>query len=213
MITMASKKSKVLAIAFCAAVMAGIHVNPVLAYSGADTHVRAGAANVNQETGKVTMDLVNKKNTTVGKVTIDGLASDKELEGVKKELQEQINNIDVEDTNTQIKEGTYTAEADGTVNMDVVDKVTGKVTENAVTIEGLASDKELETERQNRTDADTKLQEQINDNATAIATETQNRTDADTKLQKQINDNATAIRTEQMLIQSCRSRLMIMQLL
>ena len=31
---MASKKSKVLAIAFCAAVMAGIHVNPVLAYLG-----------------------------------------------------------------------------------------------------------------------------------------------------------------------------------
>ena len=193
---MASKKSKVLAIAFCAAVMAGIHVNPVLAYSGTDTHVRAGAATVDQETGKVTMDLVNKKNTTVGKVTIDGLASDKELEGVKKELQEQINNIDVEDTNTQIKEDTYTAEADGTVNMDVVDKVTGKVTENAVTIEGLASDKELETEKQNRTDADTKLQKQINDNATAIATEKQNRTDADTKLQEQINDNATAIATE-----------------
>lgn len=31
---MASKKSKILAIAFCAAVMAGIHVNPVLAYHG-----------------------------------------------------------------------------------------------------------------------------------------------------------------------------------
>ena len=42
---MASKKSKVLAIAFCAAVMAGIHVNPVLAYNpgkfDTDTHVEA----------------------------------------------------------------------------------------------------------------------------------------------------------------------------
>lgn len=79
---MASKKSKILAIAFCAAVMAGIHVNPVLAgyYFDTDTHVKAGAATVDQETGKVTMDLVNKENTkVVGKVTIDGLASDKEL--------------------------------------------------------------------------------------------------------------------------------------
>ena len=284
---MASKKSKVLAIAFCAAVMAGIHVNPVLAYHGqedfnyqhnttesglnnpeihhtvdegkfrpdwepvhpegdvnceeevansnitvgdmnkvtadlvandekiysdvkdlqeqvnnietttdTDTHVKEGAATVDQETGKVTMDLVNKENTKVGEVTIDGLASDGELEGVKNELQQQINSIDVEDTNTQINEGTYTAEADGTVNMDVVDKVTGEVTKNAVTIEGLASDKELATETQKRTEADTKLQGQINDNATAIATETQKRTEADTKLQGQINDNATAIATE-----------------
>ena len=231
---MASKKSKVLAIAFCAAVMSGIYINPVLAYHGqedfnyqhnttksglnnpeihhtvdegkfnpdrpvhpegdvnceeevansnitvgdmnkvtadlvandekiysdvkdlqeqvnnietttdTDTHVKEGAATVDQETGKVTMDLVNKENTKVGEVTIDGLASDGELEGVKNELQQQIDSIDVEDTNTQINEGTYTAEADGTVNMDVVDKVTGEVTENAVTIEGLASDNELE---------------------------------------------------------------------
>ena len=232
---MASKKSKILAIAFCAAVMAGIHVNPVLAYHGqedfnyqhnttksglnnpeihhtvdegkfipdwepvhpegdvhceeevansnitvgdmnkvtadlvandekiysdvknlqeqvnnietttdTDTHVKEGAATVDQETGKVTMDLVNKENTKVGEVTIDGLASDGELEGVKNDLQQQIDSIDVEDTNTQINEGTYTAEADGTVNMDVVDKVTGEVTESAVTIKGLASDNELE---------------------------------------------------------------------
>ena len=291
---MASKKSKILAIAFCAAVMAGIHVNPVLAYRGqedfnyqhnttesglnnpeihhtadegkfipdwepvhpegdvnceeevansnitvgdmnkvtadlvendekinskvdkvasdvkdlqeqvnnietttdTDTHVKEGAATV-ADNGDVTMDIVDKNGNDTGKdVTISGLASDSELEGVKNELQQQIDNIDVEDTNTQINEGTYTAEADGTVNMDVVDKVTGKVTENAVTIEGLASDKELATETQKRTEADTKLQGQINDNATAIATETQKRTEADTKLQGQINDNATAIATE-----------------
>ena len=291
---MASKKSKILAIAFCAAVMAGIHVNPVLAYRGqedfnyqhnttesglnnpeihhtadegkfipdwepvhpegdvnceeevansnitvgdmnkvtadlvendekinskvdkvasdvkdlqeqvnnietttdTDTHVKEGAATV-ADNGDVTMDIVDKNGNDTGKdVTISGLASDKELEGVKNDLQEQIDSIEVEDTNTQINEGTYMAEADGTVNMDVVDKVTGEVTENAVTIEGLASDKELATETQKRTEADTKLQGQINDNATAIATETQKRTEADTKLQGQINDNATAIATE-----------------
>ena len=291
---MASKKSKILAIAFCAAVMAGIHVNPVLAYHGqedfnyqhnttesglnnpeihhtvdegkfrpdwepvhpegdvnceeevansnitvgdmnkvtadlvendekinskvdkvasdvkdlqeqvnniettadTDTHVKEGAATVD-ENGNVTMDIVDKDGKDTGKdVTISGLASDKELEGVKNDLQQQIDSIDVEDTNTQINEGTYTAEADGTVNMDVVNKVTGEVTENAVTIEGLASDSELATETQKRTEADTKLQKQINDNASAIATETQKRTEADTKLQGQINDNATAIATE-----------------
>ena len=109
-----------------------------------DTHVKEGAATV-ADNGDVTMDIVDKGGKDTGKdVTISGLASDKELEGVKNELQQQIDNIDVEDTNTQINEGTYTAEADGTVNMDVVNKVTGEVTENAVTIEGLASDSELE---------------------------------------------------------------------
>ena len=161
-----------------------------------DTHVKEGAATV-ADNGDVTMDIVDKGGKDTGKdVTISGLASDKELEGVKKELQQQINSIDVEDTNTQINEGTYTAEADGTVNMDVVDKVTGEVTKDAVTIEGLASDSELATETQNRTEADTKLQGQINANATAIATETQKRTEADTKLQGQINANANAIATE-----------------
>ena len=132
-----------------------------------DTHVKEGAATVDQETGKVTMELLNKEDTKVGEVTIEGLASDKELEGVKNELQQQIDSIDVEDTNTQINEDTYTAEADGTVNMDVVDKVTGEVTKNAVTIEGLASDSELATETQNRTDSDTKLQANINAEAEA----------------------------------------------
>ena len=262
---MASKKSKILAIAFCAAVMAGIHVNPVLAYRGqedfnyqhnttesglnnpeihhtvdegkfipdwepvhpegdvnceeevansnitvgdmnkvtadlvendekinskvdkvasdvkdlqeqvnnietttdTDTHVKEGAATV-ADNGDVTMDIVDKNGNDTGKdVTISGLASDSELEGVKNELQQQIDSIEVEDTNTQINEGTYTAEADGTVNMDVVDKVTGEVTENAVTIEGLASDKELATETQKRTEADTKLQANINAEAEA----------------------------------------------
>ena len=157
-----------------------------------DTHVKEGAATV-ADNGDVTMDIVDKGGKDTGKdVTISGLASDKELEGVKKELQQQIKSIDVEDTNTQINEGTYTAEADGTVNMDVVDKVTGEVTKDAVTIEGLASDSELATETQNRTDSDTKLQGQINDNATAIATETQKRTEADTKLQANINAEAEA---------------------
>ena len=130
---MASKKSKILAIAFCAAVMAGIHVNPVLAYNpgkfDTDTHVEAGPAYVDQETGKVTMNLVNKVNTKVGEVTIDGLASDSEL---KKETQK-------------------------------------------------------------RTESDTKLQKQINNNATAIGNEADAREKADADLQDQIEGHTNQI--------------------
>ena len=168
---MASKKSKILAIAFCAAVMAGIHVNPVLAYHGEEDFnyqhnttesglnnpeihhtadegwVRPDWEPVHPEGDVNCEEEVANSNITVGdmnKVTADLVANDEKIYSDVKDLQEQVNNIETTaDTNTQINEGTYTAEADGTVNMDVVDKVTGEVTENAVTIEGLASDSEL----------------------------------------------------------------------
>ena len=70
---MASKKSKVLAIAFCAAVMAGIHVNPVL------------AAEIPVDNGKVTVRYKDFE-TTPGtgyveeaKVTITNIASQDEV--------------------------------------------------------------------------------------------------------------------------------------
>ena len=141
-------------------------VNNIETTTDTDTFVKDGTYEAD-ENGDVTMDVYDKNGNTGKNVTISGLASDKELEGVKNELQQQIDSIVVEDTNTQINEDTYTAEADGTVNMDVVDKVTGEVTKNAVTIEGLASDSELATETQNRTDSDTKLQANINAEAEA----------------------------------------------
>ena len=68
---MASKKSKVLAIAFCAAVMAGIHVNPVL------------AAEIPVNNGKVTVGYKNFETTTGhvedSKVTITNIASQDEV--------------------------------------------------------------------------------------------------------------------------------------
>lgn len=205
---MASKKSKILAIAFCAAVMAGIHVNPVLAYHGEEDFnyqhnttesglnnpeihhtadegwVRPDWEPVHPEGDVNCEEEVANSNITVGdmnKVTADLVANDEKIYSDVKDLQEQVNNIETTaDTNTQINEGTYTAEADGTVNMDVVDKVTGEVTENAVTIKGLASDSELATETQNRTDSDTKLQANINAEAEA-------REKADADLQADIN--------------------------
>ena len=69
---MASKKSKVLAIAFCAAVMAGIHVNPVLA-----------ADEISVNDGKVTVGYKDFVTTTGyeedAQVTITNIASQDEV--------------------------------------------------------------------------------------------------------------------------------------
>ena len=68
---MASKKSKILAIAFCAAVMAGIHVNPVL------------AAEIPVNNGSVTVGYKDFETTTGyeedSKVTITNIASQDEV--------------------------------------------------------------------------------------------------------------------------------------
>lgn len=69
---MASKKSKVLAIAFCAAVMAGIHVNPVLAW---DHKV---------ENGRVVIGL---DENLVSKVVITNIASQDDLEATQQAVE------------------------------------------------------------------------------------------------------------------------------
>lgn len=71
--------------------MAGIHVNPVLAGSGyyfdTDTHVKAETYKAD-ENGNVTMAIVDKNDKDTGKkVTISGLASDKELADQKSEFE------------------------------------------------------------------------------------------------------------------------------
>ena len=78
---MASKKSKVLAIAFCAAVMAGIHVNPVLAW---DHEV---------ENGRVVIGL---DENLVSEVVITNIASQDDLEATQqavKEAQQTANEV------------------------------------------------------------------------------------------------------------------------
>ena len=68
---MASKKSKVLAIAFCAAVMAGIHVNPVLA---AEKPVNNGSVTVGYKDFETTTGYVED-----AQVTITNIASQEDL--------------------------------------------------------------------------------------------------------------------------------------
>ena len=125
------------------------------------------------------------------------------LDDTVNDIKEQIDNIDVKDTNTQVNEGTYTAEADGTVSMDVVDKTTGELKEDAITIEGLASDSELAAVEGQSKDRDKVLQGQIDDNKQAIADETAAREEADAEHdrlladhKKQIEENAQAIADE-----------------
>ena len=74
---MASKKSKVLAIAFCAAVMAGIHVNPALAKDGAS--IASGQYNVQDGTGIVEMPIKDEYGKKVGDVQINNIASQNDL--------------------------------------------------------------------------------------------------------------------------------------
>ena len=279
MIKMASKKSKVLAIAFCAAVMSGIYINPVLAYHGqedfnyqhnttesglnnpeihhtvdegkfrpdwkpvhpegdvnceeevansnitvgdmnkvtadlvandekiysdvkdlqeqvnnietttdTDTHVKEGAATVD-DNGNVTMDIVDKNGKDTGKnVTISGLASDSELEGVKNELQQQIDSIDVEDTDTHIETGEHFADENGDITMDIVDK-DGDPTGETVTIKDVASKSDMEV-------ADAGLASDIKD-------ETLNREAADNEIKadlaQETNDREVADKIESTL--------------
>ena len=71
---MASKKSKVLAIAFCAAVMSGIYANPVLADRAIEKPVN--------EDGSVTIES-NEINSSGG-LTITGIASQTAVEYAQK---------------------------------------------------------------------------------------------------------------------------------
>ena len=242
---MASKKSKILAIAFCAAVMAGIHVNPVLAYQGDEDFnyqhniTESGLNNpeihhtvdkggywdnndtwwnpsddeyvpdwqpVHPEGDVKCEEEVANSNITVGdmnKVTADLVANDEKIYSDVKDLQEQVDKIGTTtDTDTHVKEGAATVDENGNVTMDIVDK-NGNDTGKDVTITGLASDSELKEETQNRTESDTKLQKQINNNATAIADETTARVEADAEHDRlladhkeQIEENAQAIADE-----------------
>lgn len=78
---MASKKSKVLAIAFCAAVMAGIHVNPVLA---AVKHVDNGSVTVGYKDFDTTTGTGDVEDA---QVTITNIASQDDLEATQQAVE------------------------------------------------------------------------------------------------------------------------------
>lgn len=76
---MASKKSKVLAIAFCAAVMSGIYVNPVLA---AEKTVNNGSVTIGYKDFETTTGTGYEEDA---QVTITNIASQDDLEASSKQ--------------------------------------------------------------------------------------------------------------------------------
>ena len=199
---MASKKSKVLAIAFCAAVMAGIHVNPVL------------AAEIPVNNGSVTVGYKDFETTTGyeedSQVTITNIASQDEV----KQAQQT-----AEDAATLAGDALYTAkgvkddlaqetaareEADAEHDRLLADHKE-QIEENAQAIADETTAREEADAEHDRLLADHK--EQIEENAQAIADETAAREEADEALQgqidahgQQIGDNTAAIKNHTSVI-------------
>ena len=82
---MASKKSKVLAIAFCAAVMSGIYANTALAAS-----IASGEYNVQDGTGIVQMPIEDEDGNKVGDVQINNIASQNDLKKGDKAVLDEV---------------------------------------------------------------------------------------------------------------------------
>ena len=184
---MASKKSKVLAIAFCAAVMAGIHVNPVLA---AEKPVNNGSVTVGYKDFETTTGYEEDS-----QVTITNIASQKDLaqETADREEADAEHDRLLADHKEQIEENAQ-AIADETAAREEADAEHDET----------AAREEADAEH-DRLLADHK--EQIEENAQAIADETTAREEADEALQgqidahgQQIGDNTAAIKNHTSVI-------------
>ena len=175
---MASKKSKVLAIAFCAAVMAGIHVNPVL----------AAVRPVNND-GSVTVRYKDFDTTTGtgdvedAQVTITNIASQKDLaqetaDRVKKDAEHD----------SAIKHETLDREAaDNKIKADLQADINAKEEQSKGRDSQLQANIDAEAEK--RKNEDDKLQADIN------AKEEQSK-DRDSQLQANIDAEAEKRKNE-----------------
>ena len=177
---MASKKSKILAIAFCAAVMAGIHVNPVLA---AEKPVNNGSVTVGYKDFETTTGYEEDS-----QVTITNIASQTELWEEADERREADNKLtaEIDEESVKRQEGDKAlqdeiwAEADERREAD--NKLTAEIDEESVkrqegdqalqdninAVESQSKDRDeqlqanIDAEEQARKDADDALQADIN---------------------------------------------------
>ena len=177
---MASKKSKILAIAFCAAVMAGIHVNPVLA---AEKPVNNGSVTVGYKDFETTTG-----HEEDSQVTITNIASQTELWEEADERREIDNKLtaEIDEESVKRQEGDKAlqdeiwAEADERREAD--NKLTAEIDEESVkrqegdqalqdnidAVESQSKDRDeqlqanIDAEEQARKDADDALQADIN---------------------------------------------------
>ena len=193
---MASKKSKVLAIAFCAAVMAGIHVNPVL------------AAEIPVNNGKVTVGYKNFETTTGhvedSKVTITNIASQDEVKQAQQTAEDAATLAgDALSTAKGVKddlanETTARQEADNEIKADLAQETNDRiVADNQIkndlkqeTVDRIAGDNALNNainkETVEREAADTLIKADL-------AQETNERIEADKQLQQSIDNHEEAM--------------------
>lgn len=216
-----SSKSKILALALCAGVMSGIYASPVLAAWG-NENVSYDKGSVSSDIGDLNnpslhhpngphdddadcgeeVDGTDVKIGDLNKVIDDLVANDtkvaNELSGEIDKINEKIEKIDVEDTDTHVKDGTYEAADNGDVTMDIVDK-NGNDTGKDVNISGLASDKELG-------EVDDKAEQALSDAATADGKAEQALAENDVQDAildahgQQIGDNTAAIKNHTSVI-------------
>ena len=190
---MASKKSKILAIAFCAAVMAGIHVNPVL------------AAEIPVNNGSVTVGYKDFETTTGyeedSQVTITNIASQKDLAQETADREKKDAEHD-----SAIKNETLDREAaDNKIKADLQADINAKEEQSKDRDSQLQANIDAETqERVNADNAlngkiDAETQERVNaDNALngKIDAETQERVNADNALNGRISNISEVIGVE-----------------
>ena len=151
---MASKKSKVLAIAFCAAVMAGIHVNPVL------------AAEIPVNNGSVTVGYKDFETTTGyeedSQVTITNIASQKDLAQETADREKKDAEHD-----SAIKNETLDREAaDNKIKADLQADINAKDEQSKDRDSQLQANIDTEAEAREKADAD--LQDQIDGHTNQI---------------------------------------------
>ena len=160
---MASKKSKILAIAFCAAVMAGIHVNPVLA---AEKPVNNGSVTVGYKDFETTTG-----HEEDSQVTITNIASQTELWEEADERREIDNKLtaEIDEESVKRQEGDKAlqdeiwAEADERREAD--NKLTAEIDEESVKRQegDKALQDEIWAEADERREADNKLTAEIDE--------------------------------------------------
>ena len=193
---MASKKSKVLAIAFCAAVMAGIHVNPVLA---AVKPVDNGSVTVGYKDFDTTTGHVEDS-----KVTITNIASQDEVKQAQQTAEDAATLAgDALSTAKGVKddlanETTARQEADNEIKADLAQETNDRiVADNQIkndlkqeTVDRIAGDNALNNainkETVEREAADTLIKADL-------AQETNDRIETDKQLQQSIDNHEEAM--------------------
>ena len=160
---MASKKSKVLAIAFCAAVMSGIYVNPVLA---AERPVNNGSVTVGYKDFETTTGYEED-----AQVTITNIASQKDLEATQQAVSDLEVKNDKQDSaiaglDALLKEEEEAREKADAAHNQAISDLEVKNDKQDSAIAGL--DALLKEEEEAREKADADLQDQIDGHTNQI---------------------------------------------